>query len=106
MTYAKFAAAVLAAFCIVAGPAHAEEVTVGQADKTFNPADLQIKVGDSVTFNNDDTVAHAVLVSGPTETNLGQIKAGEAKSVSFDQPGTYDVKCAIHPKMKLTIAVQ
>ena len=106
MTYAKFAAAVLTAFCIVAAPAHAEDVTVGQAGKTFSPAGLQIKIGDSVTFNNDDTVTHAVLVNGPAETNLGQIKAGEAKSVSFDQPGTYDVKCAIHPKMKLTIAVQ
>jgi plastocyanin len=39
-------------------------------------ADLQVKVGDSVKFNNDDTVAHAVL-KGPHE-NLGQIKPGDA----------------------------
>jgi plastocyanin len=106
MRIATIAAAALTAICLAGLPAQAEEVTVGQAGKTFNPADLQIKVGDSVSFNNDDTVTHAVLVKGPAETNLGPIKVGEAKSVTFDAPGTYDVKCAIHPKMKLTIAVQ
>jgi plastocyanin len=105
----RIAAIILAAqlaLGIAATSAMAEEVTVGQAGKMFNPETLQIKVGDSVKFNNDDTVAHAVMVAGPTATNLGPIKPGEAKEVSFDQAGTYEVKCAIHPKMKLTITVQ
>jgi plastocyanin len=102
----RLAAIILAALCAAAPAALAEEVAVGQADKTFNPAALQLKVGDSVKFNNDDKVTHAVLVKGPAESNLGQIKPGDAKSVSFDHAGTYDVKCAIHPKMKLTITVQ
>jgi plastocyanin len=102
----RIAAFILAALCATAPAALAEEVAVGQANKTFNPDALQIKVGDSIKFNNDDKVTHAVLVKGPAESNLGQIKPGDAKSVSFDQAGTYDVKCAIHPKMKLTITVQ
>ena len=105
----RFAAIILAAqvaLYTTAMHASAEEVPVGQAGKIFNPETLQIKVGDSVKFNNDDKVTHAVLVHGPAESNLGQIKPGDAKSVSFDQAGTYDVKCAIHPKMKLTITVQ
>jgi plastocyanin len=105
----RIAAIILAAqiaLSATATPALAEEVAVGQAGKMFNPETLQIKVGDSVVFNNDDKVAHAVLVNGPAATNLGQLKPGEAKSVSFDQPGTYEVKCAIHPKMKLAITVQ
>lgn len=102
----RIAAIIIAAQLAFAGAASAGEVTVGQAGKAFNPGALQVKVGDSVKFNNDDTVAHAVLVKGPQETNLGQIKPGDAKSVSFDQAGTYDVKCAIHPKMKLAITVQ
>ena len=102
----RLAAIILVALCAAAPAAFAEEVAVGQADKTFNPADVQVKVGDSVTFNNDDTVTHAVLVKGPHETNLGQMKPGDAKSVTLDEAGTYDVKCAIHPKMKLTITVQ
>lgn len=95
-----------AALCAAAASASAEEVAVGQAGKTFNPADVKVHVGDSVKFNNDDSVTHAVLVRGPAETNLGQIKPGDAKSVTFDQAGTYDVNCAIHPKMKLTITVE
>ena len=103
----RLAAIILAAqVALYAAPALAEEVTVGQAGKMFTPDALQIKVGDSVKFNNDDTVTHAVMVAGPMPSNLGPIKAGEAKEVTFDQPGTYEVKCAIHPKMKLTITVQ
>lgn len=105
----KFTTIILAAqvaLCAIALPAHAEEVPVGQAGKVFNPDNLQLKVGDSVKFNNDDKVTHAVLIKGPMANNLGQINPGEAKSASFDAPGTYDVKCAIHPKMKLTITVQ
>jgi plastocyanin len=102
----RIAAIIIATQLALAATASADEVTVGQAGKAFNPVDLQVKVGDSVKFNNDDTVAHAVLVKGPHETNLGQMKPGDAKSVSFDEAGSYDVKCAIHPKMKLTITVQ
>ena len=102
----RIAAIIIASQLAFVAAASAGEVTVGQAGKAFNPGDLQVKVGDSVKFNNDDTVTHAVLVKGPHESNLGQIKPGDAKSVSFDQAGTYDVKCAIHPKMKLTITVQ
>lgn len=103
----KLAGAIIAlAMCAAAATASAEEVAVGQAGKTFNPGDLKVHVGDSVKFNNDDTVTHAVLVRGPAETNLGQIKPGDAKSVTFDQAGTYDVNCAIHPKMKLTVTVE
>jgi plastocyanin len=102
----RIAAIIIAAQLAFAATASADEVTVGQSGKVFNPADVQIKVGDSVKFNNDDTVTHAVLVKGPHETNLGQMKPGDAKSVNFDQAGTYDVKCAIHPKMKLTVSVK
>jgi plastocyanin len=103
----KIAGIILTAtVCVAAVSASAEEVAVGQAGKTFNPGDVKVHVGDSVKFNNDDTVTHAVLVHGPAETNLGQIKPGDAKSVTFDQAGTYDVKCAIHPKMKLTVTVE
>jgi plastocyanin len=102
----RIAAVIIASQLAFAAAASADEVTVGQAGKTFNPADVQVKVGDSVKFNNDDTVTHAVLVKGPHETNLGQMKPGDAKSVTLDEAGTYDVKCAIHPKMKLTITVQ
>jgi len=105
----KFATIILASqitLCAAIAPASAAEVTVGQAGKMFNPETVTIKVGDSVKFNNDDTVAHAVMVQGPTTTNVGAIKPGEAKELTFDQAGTYEVKCAIHPKMKLTITVQ
>jgi plastocyanin len=102
----RVVAIIIASQLAFAAVASANEVTVGQAGKTFNPGDLRVKAGDSVKFNNDDTVTHAVLVKGPHETNLGQMKPGDAKSVTLDQAGTYDVKCAIHPKMKLTITVQ
>jgi len=86
---------------------HADEITVGQANKTFTPDTASAKVGDKVTFKNDDSVAHNVQVTnGDNKDNLGLLKPGESKSVDLTQPGTYDVQCLIHPKMKMTITVQ
>ncbi|NJM92707.1 MAG: hypothetical protein HC861_08865 [Rhodospirillaceae bacterium] len=82
----RIVAIIIAGQLAFAAAASAGEVTVGQAGKTFNPADLTVKVGDSVKFNNDDTITHAVLVKGPHESNLGQIKPGDAKSSASTRP--------------------
>ncbi len=84
----------------------ADEIKVGQANKTFTPDSATAKAGDTVTFMNDDSVAHNVQVTnGDTKDNLGLLKPGESKSLDLTQPGTYEVHCLIHPKMHMTITV-
>ena len=89
------------------GLASAEDIKINQADKAFVPQSVTVKAGDTVDFVNGDTVTHNVYTRGsPDDFSLGAMKPGEEKAVTLSTPGTYDVKCAIHPKMKMTVIVQ
>jgi plastocyanin len=89
------------------GASFADEVKVNQINKSFDPAVVSIKAGDTIDFANADTIAHNVYTRGsPQDFSLGTMKPGADKKVTFSTPGSYDVKCAIHPGMKMTITVQ
>lgn len=83
------------------------EHVVGQKDKEFSSQELTIKPGETVVFKNDDTVAHNVFCNNPDCKFNTKVQAPGAKSpVTFEKEGTYEIRCAIHPKMKLTVHVK
>ena len=87
-------------------PALAGDQVVGQAKKAFTVGVLKAKVGDTVTFRNDDEFAHNVFsLSDAQSFDLGSYKKGEVRSVKLTAPGTIEVECAIHPEMKMKIEV-
>jgi cytochrome c peroxidase len=92
---------------LAAPAAHADEIVVGQKNKQFSLAKAMLKPGDKITFMNDDTVAHNVLATDPggATSNSGVQDPGENAVVVFDKPGTYEIECGIHPKMKMTVTV-
>jgi plastocyanin len=93
---------------LVAGgmPAWAGDQTVGQAKKAFTVGVLKAKVGDTITFRNDDEFAHNVFSLSDVQTfDLGSYKKGEVRTVKLTAPGTIEVECAIHPEMKMKIEV-
>jgi plastocyanin len=99
----------IAALTLAVAPAlaGAAEVGVSQKDKAFSSETLAVKAGDTVRFNNDDEVAHNVLIKGPSgDKNSGTQKPGEAVRYTFEKAGEHEVRCGIHPKMKLTVTVQ
>jgi plastocyanin len=69
----------------------------------FEPASVTIKVGDSVTFKNEDSVAHTV---NGANFQSGDIAPGASYSQTFDKAGTYQYACSIHPQMTGTVVVQ
>ena len=77
------------------------EVTI--ENFTFNPAELQIKVGDTVTWTNMDSAPHTVLSDSFQSDTLNN---GDSFSFTFDKAGTYDYSCGIHPAMKGKIIVE
>ena len=80
--------------------------TVGQVNKKFSVGVLKAKVGDTVTFRNDDDFAHNVFsLSDAQSFDLGSYKKGEVRNVKLTAPGTIEVECAIHPDMRMTIEV-
>ena len=80
----------------IATPESSPEVII--ADFTFRPGTLDIIAGQSVTFFNNDAVAHtATAADGSFDT--GNIAPGHSATVTFDTPGTYSYGCTYHPVM-------
>ena len=84
----------------------AADFTITQKNKAFSVSQIAIKVGDRITFVNDDSVNHHVF----SETKGSEIdilqRPGRSDTVRFTQPGTVDVECAIHPDMRLEVQVR
>lgn len=94
--------AALAAGAALAGAT----VNVDQKGLTFSSATLTVNKGDVVNFQNSDTTSHNILVTGNGVTlNSGLQQPGVAFKAPMVKPGTYQVVCGIHPKMKMTIVV-
>jgi plastocyanin len=91
--------------------ATAEEVRVRLESSNFDPSELTITAGTTVLFLNADSYTHTV-----TEGTGGQavddpivdreIAENRSVRVTFDEPGTYDITCKIHPSMQLSITVE
>ena len=93
---------------LIAAPSvHAKEFEILQKDKKFSQTALKVKVGDVVTFKNEDPFSHNIFSLSDIKTfDLGSYPKGQSKSVSFDKPGMVEIECAIHPEMKMVVEVQ
>ena len=80
---------------------------VTQKGKVFAPGKVTVKVGDIVTFKNDDEVTHnAFSTSKGNEFNAKAQTPGSTTDIAFKAKGTVIVKCAFHPTMSLTVTVE
>ena len=70
---------------------------------SFNPAALTIKQGTTVVWTNDDPVPHQIKSAS---FNSSLLNTGDNFSYTFENVGTFDYSCAIHPTMTGTITVQ
>jgi len=70
----------------------------------FDPADLQVKVGDSVTWTNEDGATHDVSADDGSFAS-GDLDKGAAFSQTFTTAGSFSYICSIHPRMKATVTV-
>ncbi len=79
---------------------------VSQRGARFSPAVLPVVKGSSVDFTNDDWVMHNVFSKSRAKTfDLGIYGKEQTKVVKFDQPGTVEIFCSIHPRMNGVILV-
>jgi plastocyanin len=71
----------------------------------FTPAEITVAPGESVTWTNDDGAPHGLVYQdGAKGTDL--LLPGASFSRQFDQPGTYDYSCAVHPYMTGRVIVR
>jgi plastocyanin len=81
--------------------------TVSLAGSAFSPSELTIPAGTTVTFT--DTANHTVTEGADGEAVDDPIvdeDGGSDIEVTFDEPGTYNITCKIHPNMNMTITVE
>lgn len=79
------------------------EVTI--ENYAFSPKTIKVKVGGTVTWTNNDSVAHTAT-GDSDEFDTGLISQGQSKSVTFDEAGTFTYHCTPHPNMKATVVVE
>lgn len=69
----------------------------------FNPATLTVKKGATVTWTNSDSAPHQIKSA---TFNSDRLDKGQSFSSTFNDAGTFDYSCAIHPSMVGKIIVQ
>ena len=64
--------------------------------------------GEMITIVNDDADLrhHAYIDSDNFKFDSGDQEPGSRTTITFSVAGTFDVLCAIHPKMKLIVHVK
>ncbi len=79
---------------------------VVQRGKAFSTAALKARVGDTLTFRNEDPFVHNIFsLSDAQSFDLGTFARGEVRQVKLAQKGTLEIECAVHPEMKLVVEV-
>jgi plastocyanin len=88
-------------------PANAVATTsVKIKDMAFSPADITVKVGDTVTWTNNDSMAHTITeTDGQTGPKSSTIDPGKSFVFTYDHAGTYKYDCSIHPSMTGSVTV-
>ena len=88
-------------------PASGPTVHIVMKSLAFNPTNTDAKVGQTVTWTNDDEAPHNVTyVSGPKfASSRPMMPIGAKFSLRLTEPGTIHYVCTIHPWMHATIVV-
>jgi plastocyanin len=71
----------------------------------FGADPLTVAVGTTVTWTNNDTIAHNSVADGGM-WNSGLINPTQSFAFKFTTAGTFTYKCTIHPGMVGTIVAQ
>ena len=84
----------------------ARAIEILQKRRSFGKSAIAISAGDTLIFVNNDPYAHNVYARQPKDwLDLGILEEGDRRDALFDVPGVYDIRCRIHPKMRLTVTV-
>ncbi len=97
----------VAALTVLAPSVHADEVVVSQNGKKFSEKKVTLKAGDTIRFVNADDIVHNVRsATSGHEFDLGAQQPGTEIAHTFSKRGKVKVRCAIHPRMKMSVVVE
>ena len=83
----------------------AQTVQVIMTNRSYDPKEVTVNAGDTVTWVNQDAPQHDVVAdNGAFKSNL--FDKGATFSFTFTTAGTYPYHCSIHPGMVGTVIVK
>ena len=79
-------------------------IVANAGSNSFSPNPVEVKVGETVTWINDDSGRHTVT-SKDGVFDSGMMGKGQSFSYTFDKAGEYTYHCEPHPNMVGTVVV-
>jgi plastocyanin len=95
---------VAATILLQLGGAHAEETMVMIDNFTFEPQQLNVKIGTTVTWKNRDDIPHTLVSPGKFRSKV--LDTDNSFSFTFTAAGEYKYFCSLHPHMTGVIKVE
>jgi plastocyanin len=103
----RFSLAIVALIVGTASITYGAQQVVGQKGRLFSPGALTVKAGAPLLFQNDDAVTHHIYSSTKGhEFTLDTLGPGKSASRAFAKKGRVDVRCGLHPGMRLVVTVR
>ena len=81
-------------------------VAIKMQNIAFDPKAVTVKVGQKVTWTNDDSVDHNVTSQSGETIKSDNFGKGATFSFTPTKAGTINYVCTIHPGMTATLTVQ
>jgi len=81
----------------------AKRVSVTIDDMQYSPSSVEVTVGDTVTWTNNDDRDHAVVGE---LFRSGNLRPGASYSFQFSKVGRFSYGSSIYPRMKGTVNVK
>jgi len=86
-------------------PAMPPQIEVAIEGSAFNPATLNVPVGTTILWYNNDSATHTITA----RNNLfdsGNLAPGDTFQYTFEQSGSLEYYCKIHPSMVGEITIE
>ncbi len=96
--------ALAASILLPATKARADDLEVHIDNFVFQPAELKIKVGTTVTWTNRDDIPHTVVSAGKVRSKT--LDTDDKFAFTFTNAGDYKYFCSLHPHMTGMIKVE
>jgi len=81
-----------------------EPGTVLVVDNEFNPNDIQVSAGDTVTWRFEGAAVHNVTFDDDAYESSENMKEGTFET-TFEEAGSFTYNCTLHPGMDGTVTV-
>ena len=84
---------------------NSKQNTIEIKDFAFNPQNITVKSGQTITWINRDEEPHTVVSVEKQFKKSSALDTDQSFTITAGTPGTYTYFCSVHPKMTGTIVV-